>query len=106
DLYFPYPMKKRLFPVPEPMWPRRAEKQAGKRHIDVVIAADFREPYIHQMNIKQQLQQIRNEIPDARIGLMQVYHYNPDVPISIANDIRALMDGKHVQMLVFGEKIT
>src|SRR5690625_187826 len=41
DLYYPFPMKERLFPVPEPMWIRREEKQNGKRHFDVVNIADF-----------------------------------------------------------------
>src|SRR5690606_39232932 len=42
ELYYPYPLTTRLFPVPEPMWPRKEEKVDGKRKFDIVIAADFR----------------------------------------------------------------
>src|SRR5699024_7808752 len=38
DLYYPYPMDKRLFPVPKPMEP---SYKKGKRHVDIVLIADY-----------------------------------------------------------------
>src|SRR5699024_8306697 len=41
-LYYGFPEQERPFPVPEPMWLRREDKQSGRRHFDVVIGTDFR----------------------------------------------------------------
>ncbi len=33
ELYYPFPEQQRPFPVPEPMWPDREDKQAGYRFL-------------------------------------------------------------------------
>src|SRR5699024_9226323 len=81
DLYFPYPMEERPFPVPEPMWPQREEKTDGERRFDYVIAADFREPFIKQYDTVAQLTRLIQSTEDGRIGLVQMYHYDITAPL-------------------------
>lgn len=101
-LYYPYPQSERLFPVPEPMWPKREDKPNGSRLFDVVIAADFRidnqEEMVQEIKALQQM--------NKRIGLVQLNRYQVDLPQSIHTTIRELLDGNHVHMLVYGEKIS
>ncbi len=104
NLYYPYPMEKRPFPVPEPMWPEREEKQDGKRSFDCVIAADFRGMQENDVVMKQ-LMALKKRKPHARIGLVQLYHYHLETPMDITSPIRELIDGNQVQILVYGEKI-
>jgi glycosyltransferase involved in cell wall biosynthesis len=44
SLYYPFPQRRRLFPVPEPLWLVRETKRGGRRKFDVIIASDFRLP--------------------------------------------------------------
>lgn len=98
---YPYPMEERLFSVPEPMWPRREEKENGKRHFNLVIATDFRivkEDYIQF--IREQLVK-----GNKRIGLVQLNRYGVDFEKTILTEIRELLDGDRLQMIVYGEHI-
>ena len=101
-LRYPYPMKKRLFQVPEPMWPRREEKRDGKRHFDLVIVTDFR------TLAEQHVQFIRECLTKdhTRIGLAQLNRYGVDMHRTIPSEIRNLLDGDCLQMIVYGEQIT
>ncbi len=101
SLYYPYPTDRRIYPVPEPMWPQREEKQMGSRHFDVVVASDFRE--VTNDTVKQ----IKDFVsPDSRIGLVQINKFDLRLTNSkIDSSIRQLIDGSQVQMLVFGETI-
>ena len=105
ELYYPYPLTERLFPVPEPMWPQKEEKTDGKRVFDVVIAADFRtvtsEDDLEVQEIKKQLSRLNG----GRIGLVQLNQFDLSLPIHISPIVRALIDGENLQMLVYGEKI-
>lgn len=105
DLYYTYPISERLFPVPEPMWPQREEKQAGKRYFDIVIASDFRKVKSEFAKEIKIIKQIQAKNPAYRIGLVQMYHYDLNVPLEISPYIRKLINGRGLQMLVFGEKI-
>lgn len=102
NYYYPFPQKERLFPVPEPMWPSREDKIDGKRQFDVVIVADFRKTG----HIEEVLKQLLTEKVNEKIGLMQWYEYNLQLPIEIANDVRHLLNDYKAQMLVYGEKVT
>ncbi|WP_059102769.1 glycosyltransferase family 2 protein [Shouchella shacheensis] len=99
--YYPYPQDIRPFPVPEPMWPEREEKQEGRRTFDVVIAADFRQ----QTDIA--LKEImKRKSTHLRLGLIQLYQYDLNTQEAIHPEVRRVLDGNRVQMLVYGEKIT
>ncbi|MHC0552929.1 hypothetical protein ACYF68_11510 [Salinicoccus sp. CNSTN-B1] len=100
NLYYSYPQNPRPFPVPEPMWPEREEKTDGWRDFDVIIAGDFRaDEHAHIKRIRTLKEN------HARIGLVQLYTYDPDDDGTIATDIRDMLDGESLQMLVYGEKI-
>lgn len=100
-LYYDFPQETRPFPVPEPMWPQREDKQAGIREMDIVVVSDFRQDEV----AVDVLQKLRVEQPEARIGLVQMYHFDLEQPLEIASTVRNIIDGKHIQMLVYGEKV-
>jgi glycosyltransferase involved in cell wall biosynthesis len=101
SLYYSYPQKKRPFPVPEPMWPKREEKMNGFREFDVMIVSDFRLTASSEMAKKEIAKQL-----DAgkRIGLVQMYHYHLNLNNDIQPEIRKMIDGQDLQMVVYGEK--
>ncbi|MFD2044484.1 glycosyltransferase family 2 protein [Ornithinibacillus salinisoli] len=100
NLYYPYPQMKRVFPVPEPMWPQREEMPKGKRHFDVVIATDFRMFDMATLNEIKQGSKLHE-----RIGLAQINHFNLALDNKTNEEYRSLIDGEKIQMLVYGEKI-
>lgn len=100
SLYYHYPQVTRPFPVPEPMWPAREEKTEGWRFFDVILVGDFRQKSTKYLYKITQLKKEYN-----RIGLVQLYDYNLAFQSDIAQDIRNAVDGRTVQMLVYGEKI-
>nr|WP_246187557.1 glycosyltransferase family A protein [Ornithinibacillus caprae] len=100
NLYYPYPQMKRLFPVPEPMWPLREEKPFGKRHFEIVIATDFR---VYTMATLNEIKRRSNL--HERIGLVQINQFNLDLDNKTNEAYRSLIDGEKIQMLVYGEKI-
>lgn len=97
SLYYEYPQETRPFAVPVPMWPKRTKD----RKFDVVFATDFR------MENKALLEEIlRLKRLHMQIGLVQLNRYDFSIPREVNWEIRTLMDGSQVQMLVFGEKVT
>src|SRR5699024_135759 len=100
-LSYPFNQTKRAYPVPEPLWMKREMKTGGYRHFDVVIIADFRLDGVrHQDTIKEiQLNKQRG----LRTGLVQMAHYDFSIKKEIDDSIRQLIDGSHVQMIVYGE---
>ncbi|WP_017471009.1 glycosyltransferase family 2 protein [Amphibacillus jilinensis] len=104
SLYYPFPMKNRLFPVPEPMWPTREDKDnKGKRYFDVIIIQDFR--FSLDYSSKLISHYLDNADKDLRVGLVQMYQYNLSNQDKINSELRSYIDGDKVQMLVYGENI-
>lgn len=101
SLYYEFPQTTRPFPVPEPMWPIREEKTDGIRQMDFVVVSDFRQATFEI----EVLRKLQIEHPEAKIGLVQMYHFDLTLPLEIAPEVRELMDGEQIQMLVFGEKV-
>ncbi|TXL66676.1 glycosyltransferase [Cerasibacillus terrae] len=100
SLYYPYPQDKRPYPVPEPMWPTREEKQSNARIFDRVIVADF-----SHLNAEV-ITEIKGQSNlHERIGLVQLHIYNVTQDHVVHPEIRKLIDGKNIHMLVYGEKI-
>lgn len=102
SLYYPYPQNERPFPVPEPMWPVREDKAAGKRLFDIVIAADFRNVEEND-NLLQEIISLKGH--NKRIGLIQIYHYDLANNHGVSPSVRDLIDGSELQMIVYGEKV-
>lgn len=101
--HYPYPMETRPFPVPEPMWPKREEKEDGKRRFDIVIATDYRDVQNETlMNVLNKIQSLDGE---QKIGFIQLYQYDVTLPLGVASFVREIIDGEHVQMVVYGEKV-
>ncbi|MBC5635693.1 glycosyltransferase [Ornithinibacillus sp. BX22] len=101
SLFYPYPADKRLYPVPEPMWPKREEKQENYRYFEMILVADYRDIPNEAVDKIKSLSKT-----SSRIGLIQMNKY--DVKLSnkkIRSEIRALIDNNQVHMLVFGEQI-
>ena len=105
DLFYPYPLTSRYFPVPEPMWPQKEEKNAdGRREFELVIAADFRTVKSENDFLYVELKKYMNTV-NGRIGLVQLYQFDLNLPITISPIIRKLIDGEKLQILVYGENI-
>lgn len=103
NLYVPFPLQKRTFSAPEPMWPEKEEKDDGFRYFDIVYAYDFR---LDCSALIAEIKQIQAQLDGkCRIGFIQMsaYDVNPDQKTS--SSVRALLDDTAVQMLVYGEKI-
>ncbi|HEY4599683.1 MAG TPA: glycosyltransferase family 2 protein [Cerasibacillus sp.] len=104
NLYYPYPQEKRLFPVPEPMWPQREDKCSGRREFDIVIVADFsRKNDAYYQTIREMIV-IHNQI-GLTTGLVHMATYGTHHRQKIHASIRKLIDGENVQVLVYGEQI-
>jgi len=101
---YSYPQTVRPFPVPEPMWPIREEKQEQMRQFDLVIATDLRDTN-ELPRIKKIIEKALKSNEINRIGIIQLYTYNLQIPLHVSEEIRPYIDGVHVQMLVYGEKI-
>lgn len=104
-LYYPYPQKERLFPVPEPMWPKRMKKyQDEQRHFEIVIASDFQKEESLQLSTEQEIT-VHQKL-GIHTGIIHMSCYNLHRPKELNASIRQLINGKDVQTLVYGEKIT
>ena len=102
SLFYDFPIKNRLFAVPYPMLPGRL-KSSDPRQLDVVIAADL------TSNKKSHLETIKNNVKShmekgATVGLVQIYSYKTK-SLMIHKQLRELVDGDGVQVVVFGESI-
>ncbi|MFD1639777.1 glycosyltransferase [Evansella tamaricis] len=104
NLHYDFPQRKRPFPVPEPMWPKRDLKPDGIRHFDVIIASEFRLLGGTNMSnieeIKAQKQMGLNT------GLIQMSRYDLNSVEVMNPKVRELIDGDKVQMIVYGEKVS
>jgi|SRR5690625_1103009 len=102
-LHYSSPLRHRLYPVPEPMWPIREEKVSGYRLYDVVIAADF---YKEDESYEEILYMIdiNNQI-GVRTGLVQMATYGTHHRQKMSHTIRKAINDEKAHMLVYGEKI-
>jgi hypothetical protein len=104
NLRYVFPHDSRPFAVPEPMWPTREAKTAGRRHFDVILVSDFRLPGgTTASNVEEIKAQKRMGL---RSGLIQMSHYDLDPKRTIEPKVRELLDGDRVQMIVYGEKVS
>jgi len=105
SLFYNFPQKVRPFPVPEPMWPiREVIGPSGRRHFDVILASDFR---LNGGSVNSSLEEIKTQKKmGISTGLIQLYDYNFNPKRKILPQLRAVIDGTLVQMLVYGEKVS
>jgi len=105
NLYFHFPQKDRPFPVPEPMWIKREPVGAkGRRQFDLLIGSDFRVSDGSLNPVLETLQEYRER--GVRIGLIQLYCYHYDPDSMIMAQVREVIDGNMIQVVVYGEKIS
>lgn len=105
QLYYSFPQEERPFPVPEPMWPKRAKKdKAGYRHFDVIIASEFR--LLGGTNMSNAEEIKAQTTMGLKTGLVQLYRYELNSVEEINPHIRELVDGEQVQFVCYGEKVT
>lgn len=102
QLHYPFPMTKRLFPVPAPMEP---SYNKGKRFIDIVLIADFTDITSEQLRLIEKQIDIHQQ-NGYRTGLVHMPTYNRSSHGRKVNEqIRQLINGNSVQMIVYGEQI-
>ncbi|MFA9459185.1 glycosyltransferase, partial [Halalkalibacter sp. AB-rgal2] len=103
-LYYQFPQEERPFPVPEPMWPKREDKPNGRRHFDVIIASEFRLLGGTNMSNVEEIKAQRRL--GLRTGLVQLSRYDLNSATEMNPQVRELLDGDQVSMLVYGEKVS
>ncbi|SFM27296.1 Glycosyl transferases group 1 [Gracilibacillus orientalis] len=105
DVYYPFPMTERPFAVPEPMWPvREAKSHDNRRHFDVIIVSEFRLLGGTNMSNIEEIK-AQKEL-GLKTGLIQLYRHDLHSAQMINPKVREQIDGKHVQMIGYGEKVT
>lgn len=100
QLRYPFHPEKRPFPVPEPMKPQRRSPKEN-RPFDLVIAADFRMILSHYPTFLEEIAQVGEQ----RIGFVQMGVFSEEWDETPQAEVRDIIDGESVQMLVYGEKI-
>ncbi|MDT8860338.1 glycosyltransferase [Alkalihalobacillus sp. MEB130] len=97
--------QERPFAIPEPMWPTRESKSpTGRRHFDVIIASEFR--MTGGSNISNMEEIKAQKRMGLRTGLIQMSRYDLNPNNKVRPEIRDLIDGDQVQMIVYGEKVS
>ncbi|QGH36312.1 glycosyltransferase [Gracilibacillus salitolerans] len=105
DVYYPFPMTERPFAVPEPMWPIRGEKSLhARRHFDVIIVSEFRLLGGTNMSNIEEIK-AQKEL-GLKTGLIQLYRHDLHSTKMINPKVREQIDGKQVQMIGYGEKVS
>ncbi|WP_067841022.1 glycosyltransferase [Amphibacillus sediminis] len=105
SLYMPFPLTKRPFPIPEPMWPVREEKDHNnRRHFDVIIASEFRLLGGTNMSNVEEIKAQKQF--GLKTGLVQMYRYDLNQVKEINPNIRKMIDGEQVQFVCYGEQVT
>ncbi len=103
-LHYEFPMKSRPFPAPGVMRPVRETNSFSNRHFEVVFVSDFRHPG-NAISIAEGIKAQKRK--GVRTGLVQIARYDLALRnYNIDKEIRELIDGDHVQLLVYGEEIT
>src|SRR5699024_2252975 len=102
SLYYPKSPENRPFPIPEPMLPKSKRE---RRNIDIIIVANFYDmPKKRADMIIKQIE--KNKEKNLSTGLVQMYDYDQHAKTRKFDDkIRQIIDGRKVQMIVYGEKI-
>lgn len=104
SLNYPFNPEKGLFPVPEPMWVKREKKENGTRHFEVVMLGDFsvadslHNEVIKEINVHKNI--------GIRTGIVMKSCYNMSRPKELNNKVRKRINGRDVQVLVYGEDIS
>src|SRR5690625_2403854 len=100
-LYYEPFQEERLFPVPYPMLPKRKK---GLRHIDIVMVGDYYNIDERSVNLLI-IELNKNKELGLTTGLVQMGKYNVKRNNKFNKSIRNIINGKDVQMLVYGEEI-
>jgi len=103
-LKYPFPMETRLFPVPMPMKPNGKPQKGERRHFDVIIASEFRLLGGTNMSNIEEIKAQKRE--GLRTGLIQLSRYDLNSVERVNSNVRDVIDGDLVQMLVYGEEVS
>ncbi len=103
-LFLDFPIKKRPFPIPEPMQPEREVEANQYRHFDVILASDFRMPGGTSMSNAEEIK--ANASFDLTTGLLQMssYHMNPTRTTN--PEIYKLVLEGQARQIVYGEQVS
>ncbi|WP_416147718.1 glycosyltransferase [Salipaludibacillus sp. HK11] len=104
SLKYPFPMEARPYPIPEPMKPNRSTNKEERRHYDVLIASEFR---LLGGNNMSNIEEIKAQKQAGyKTGLIQLSRYDLNSVEKVNPHVRDVIDGEHVQMIVYGEKVS
>ncbi|WP_404429369.1 glycosyltransferase [Sutcliffiella horikoshii] len=102
SLRYDFPSEDRLFPAPMPMLPDRNLKK--RRHFDVIIASEFRLLGGTNMSNIEEIKAQKHA--GLKTGLIQLNRYDFHSEKFTNYKVRELIDGKQVEMIVYGEEVS
>lgn len=93
----------RPFPIPKVMDPEVTSEMLKNRHFDLVLVSDFR---IRNENVYTILDKIKKKTPESpkNVGLVHMEVYDLITTGKFDPLVREAIDGKSIQMLVFGDQ--
>ncbi|RBI86412.1 hypothetical protein DRV85_06605 [Rhodosalinus halophilus] len=93
------------FASPDMMSAIKRSKDAPPEHFDAIFAGDFR---LHDAKTKAAIRGIEELKERGRkIGIVFYYDYDLDTArLRMADEMRALVDGEQVKVIVFGDEVT
>jgi glycosyltransferase involved in cell wall biosynthesis len=93
--------RSRPFPVPSMMLPQKTNEMP---QFDIVFVGDLRQPTQEVRALAHRIQTLREK--RQQIGLVETYEYRRSVSVTagICDQIRELIDGDHVRVLVYGDE--
>jgi glycosyltransferase involved in cell wall biosynthesis len=99
-----FPARERPFPVPAPMEPFRRAQNRTPRHLDVVIATDFR---LTGGTISSTIEEIKAQrAMGLRTGLFPLSRFDLNPAREWNEKILQQVDGDRVHLLVYGEEVS
>jgi len=103
-LDYSFPLVVRPFAVPAVMLPWVGNRACRRHALDIILAGDFS---VGSPTLEAMVEQVRWQKKEGfRTGLFQVYRYAGNPHRLIAPEVRDLMDGRFVRMLVYPETVS
>jgi glycosyltransferase involved in cell wall biosynthesis len=104
EIKYAFPLKKRPFPVPWIMDSLIDPKIVEQRHFNLVLVSDFR---ILDKNVDALIKDAKSKKKEKfKLGLVHMEIFDLVSKVKFDPNVRDLIDGDSVQMLVYGEKVT
>lgn len=102
--YMEFPLRERPFPIPRPMAPASRATETTRRHLDVIIATEFR---LTGGTITSTLEEVKaQQAIGLKTGLFPLLRYDLDPTLEWNGDLLDIVNGRTVHLLAYGEALS